>query len=480
MFIGRKYYLDALDALWRKASSSLVVVSGRRRIGKSTLVEAFAERSRCRFFEIEGLAPDGKMTNERQLDNFSKRLAAVSGAPEARVDGWAMAFDALAAAVPKNARAIVFLDEISWMGGYDPDFPALLKNAWDTRLSRHGRLIVVLAGSVSAWIQDNILKSKAFVGRISLDISLPELPLANCRDFWGKNAGRVATRDMVDVLSVTGGIPKYLEEMNPSLSADENIRQLCFRPEGYLFKDFENIFGDVFGASAAKRRILTALAERPASVSELAKGFDVEPNGHFTDDLRDLEQAGFVAGAAGKNPLTGGPAREIRYRLKDNYTRFYLKFVEPKKEAIAEGFFRFTSLDRLPGWDAVMGLQFENLVLNNIWTLCRLVGLGGRLVTSAAPFARRKSATAPGVQVDLLIQTPKSFYVVEMKRKGRIGEAVEKEVQDKIERLAFPRGKSVRTVLVYDGDVDPQVEEDGYFDYLVPIEKFFDSVEIAF
>jgi hypothetical protein len=67
-----------------------------------------------------------------------------------------------------------------------------------------------------------------------------------------------------------------------------------------------------------------------------------------------------------------------------------------------------------------------------------------------------------------------------MKRKGRIGESVEKEVQDKIERLAFPRGKSVRTVLVYDGDVDPQVEEDGYFDYLVPIEKFFDSEEIAF
>ena len=132
MFIGRKYYLDALDALWRKASASLVVVSGRRRIGKSTLVEAFAERSRCRFFEIEGLAPDGKMTNERQLANFSKRLAAVSGAPEARVDGWAMAFDALEAAVPKNARAVVFLDEISWMGGYDPDFPALLKNAWDS------------------------------------------------------------------------------------------------------------------------------------------------------------------------------------------------------------------------------------------------------------------------------------------------------------------------------------------------------------
>ena len=475
MFTGRKYYLDCLDALWRKTSSSMVVVSGRRRIGKSTLVEAFAGRSGCRFYEIEGLAPDGAMTNERQLSNFCKRLAAISGMPEAHADSWSKAFDALDAALPKTGRSIVFLDEISWMGGFDPDFPALLKNAWDTQLSRRGRLIFVLAGSVSAWIQDNILKSKAFVGRISLDITLPELPLCSCRDFWGRNAGRVAMRDIVDVLSVTGGVPKYLEEIDPSLSADENIRRLCFRPEGYLFKDFDTIFGDVFGASAAKRRILSALAERPASVSELAEGFGVEPNGHFTEDLRDLEQAGFVAGAAGNNPLTGGTVREVRYRLRDNYTRFYLKFVERKKESISAGLFRFTTLDRLPGWDAVMGLQFENLVLNNLKTLCPLIGLGTRLVTSAAPFARRKSGSSPGVQIDLLIQTPKSFYVIEVKRKGRIGGEVEREVQEKVERLALPRNKSVRTVLVFDGDMDPQVEEDGYFDYLIPIGKMFEA-----
>lgn len=475
MFTGRKYYLDCLESLWRKNVSSLVVVSGRRRIGKSTLVEAFASRSGCRFFEIEGLAPDGKMTNERQLANFCARLAAVSGTPEVRAGSWATAFDALCAALPRSGRTVVFLDEISWMGGYDHDFPALLKNVWDTRLSHHGKLIVVLAGSVSAWIQDNILKSKAFVGRIALDITLPELPLANCRDFWGRSAERIAIRDMVDVLSVTGGVPKYLEEIDPSLSADENIKRLCFRPEGYLFKDFENIFGDVFGASAAKRRILCALANGPASVSDLAEKFGVEPNGHFSDDLRDLELAGFVAGAVGRNPKTGGTIREVRYRLRDNYTRFYLKFLEPKKEAIAAGLFRFTALDRLPGWDSVMGLQFENLVLNNLKALCALVGLGSRLVISAAPFVRRKSGSSPGVQIDMLLQTPKSVYVVEVKRKGRIGEEIESEVQDKVERLTLPQSKSIRTVLVYDGELDPQVEENGYFDYLIPITKMLED-----
>ena len=107
MFVGREENVKRLEALWRKSSSSMVVVSGRRRIGKSTLVETFAERSRCRFIEIEGLAPDDKMTNERQLANFCDRLAKATGTPDAKADSWPRAFDALEAAIPKNAKTVV-------------------------------------------------------------------------------------------------------------------------------------------------------------------------------------------------------------------------------------------------------------------------------------------------------------------------------------------------------------------------------------
>ena len=389
MFVGREYYLERLDALWRKSVSSLVVISGRRRIGKSTLVETFAARTGCRFIEIEGLAPDKDMTNQKQIENFCACLAKATGSPEAKADSWPKAFDALEAALGGRGKTIVFLDEISWMGGYDTSFAAYLKNAWDMQFSRHPRVILVLAGSVSAWIQENILQSKAFVGRVSLDVTLPELPLPSCRAFWGRKAERTALRDIIDVLSVTGGVPKYLQEIDPSLPADENIRQLCFTPEGYLFKDFDAIFGDVFGAAAAKRRILLALADGPLSISEMSKRFGREPGGNLSADLRDLMAAGFVASSAGKNPETGSDVREVRYRLRDNYARFYLRFIAPKAEAIREGLFQFTTLDRLPGWDSIMGLQFENLVLNNLKPLCSFIGLGGRLVTSAAPYVRR-------------------------------------------------------------------------------------------
>jgi AAA+ ATPase superfamily predicted ATPase len=476
MFVGRDYQLKLLSSVWDKESSSLVVVSGRRRIGKSTLIERFAEKSRCRFIEIEGLPPDATMTNERQLANFCERIgkSAQIEAPQAK--NWAEAFDFLDKVITGKSKVIVFLDEISWMGGYDDGFAGLLKNAWDMQFSKHKRLVLVLAGSVSAWIQKNILNAKGFVGRVSIDLNLTELPLSACCSFWGRRTTHVSMREMVDILSVTGGIPKYLQEINPRLSADENIRRMCFLPEGYLFKDFDSIFSDVFGEGiAAKRRILNILADGPASVSELAKAMSIEPNGHITNDLNDLTVAGFVAAGAGLNPVTNAKVREVRYRLCDNYTRFYLKFIQPRREAIRQGLYRFADLESLPGWNSILGLQFENLVVNNLASLCRELGLGRKLVTSAAPYARRKSTTCPGLQIDLLIQTPKSVYVIEVKRCNRIETSIEKEIEKKVSLLGIGSGKSIRTALVYDGKLSPEVEENGFIDFLIPFNRLMEA-----
>ena len=471
-FFGREQQLEKLDALWRKSTSSFVVIAGRRRIGKSTLVEEFAARSQCEFIELVGLAPDAKMTNQRQIDNFCERLAKATGMPEAKADCWPKAFDALEAALKRRGRKVVFLDEISWMGKYDTSFAAFLKTAWDTQFSCHDKLVFVVAGSVSAWINRNIQRSKGFVGRISLDFTLRELPLDECLGFWGARAGRTSTRDILDVLSVTGGVPKYLSEIDPRLSPDENIRRLCFDPDGYLFKDFDRIFDDVFGGTlAAKKRILMALAEGPASVSELAERFGSDPNGHISSDLGELEEAGFVAGSSGKNPITRKDVREVRYRLRDNYTRFYLRYVLPRREAVRNGFFDYVPLERLPGWDTIMGLQFENLVLNNVSSLAPMIGLVGRNVESAAPYFRSGRKTGNGVQIDYLVQLPRCTYVVEIKRKRTLGRSIEDEVQQKIERLKLPRNRSVKTVLVYEGDLDPTVGEDGFFDYLVSADQ---------
>ncbi|MBR1836471.1 MAG: AAA family ATPase [Kiritimatiellae bacterium] len=476
-FVGREDCLEKLGALWRKQTASLAVVSGRRRIGKSTLVEEFARRSGCRFVEIAGLPPDKGMTDKRQIENFCERLASATGLVQASADCWAKAFDALAQSIPGNEKTIVFLDEISWMGRYDPAFAGILKTAWDTQLSHKRRLVLVVAGSVSAWIQANIQHARGYVGRISLDLTLSDLPALDCVEFWGRKASRTATREILDVLSVTGGVPKYLSEIDSGLSADENIRRLCFDRDGYLYNDFNRIFDDVFDATvASKKRIVTALADGAASLSELAERLGSDPNGHISKDLNELAEAGFIAGSTGLNPETGRTVREVRYRIRDNYTRFYLKYVFPKRAAIESGLFRYVPLERLPGWESVMGLQFESLVLNNFPALGREIGLAGKNIDSVAPYFRRGGKSGPGVQIDMLVQLPKSVYVIETKRKTSIGIETADEVQRKIDRLRIPKTKSVKTVLVYDGELAPGLDEDGFFDFLVPAEKLLGRV----
>ena len=148
-----------------------------------------------------------------------------------------------------------------------------------------------------------------------------------------------------------------------------------------------------------------------------------------------------------------------------------LKYVMPKRAAIEAGAFRFAPLDRLPGWNSVMGLQFESLILNNFASLAPEIGLVGKSVDSVAPYFKRGTKGGDGLQIDILVQLPKCVYVVEARRRNEIGTETEDEVQRKIDCLAVPKGKSVKTVLVYDGTLAPELEEDGFFDFLIPADR---------
>ena len=472
MFAGREYYLDDLASLWRKSTSSLVACRGRRRVGKSRLFKEFAQRTAERYIELAGLPPRKGMTNQMQLDAFAAGLARATGGGKRRFGDWSEAFAALDKSIDEKRRTVVMLDEISWMGGWDPDFPGYLKTAWDTLLHSHDRLVVVVCGSVNAWIKENILDNTGFVGRFSRDYVLPELELKECLPFWRKAASRVDGRTVFDVLAVTGGIPRYLEEVDPGLSAEENIRRMCFTPSGTLFKDFNEIFAQVFGEEAVlKRSILLRLSSGPLSGTELAAELGRDNNGHFTEHLRELELAGFIAADRGISPITGKRARIAKYRIRDNYTRFYLRYIEPHREEIANGSYRLSSLANLPGWDAVMGLQFENLIVNHAMELVPQLHLGGSIVQSAAPYRHARNSRGGGCQVDLLIQTARTAYLTEIKRKGCIGKEIEVEVETKMRRLNARKGLAVRPVLVYLGELDGEVEGDGFFDAVIPAQS---------
>lgn len=208
--------------------------------------------------------------------------------------------------------------------------------------------------------------------------------------------------------------------------------------------------------------------------AEIATRLGVERNGALGDRLRKLEEGGFVDSDPGLNPETGREARVSRYRLRDNYTRFYLKYILPRKAMIERGAYRFSSLSSLPDWNAVMGLQFKNLIVNNAMDLVSLFGLGNTTVESAAPYRnvrRDRNGNAAGCQIVLLVQTPKTAYVIEIKRKGEIGPEIEDELRERMRRLPVRPGMSKRPVLVYDGHLDPTVEAGGFFAAVIPARR---------
>ncbi|MBQ7651316.1 MAG: hypothetical protein IJS15_10170 [Victivallales bacterium] len=464
-----------MEGLLRKRTASLVTCRGRRRIGKSTLIEVFAQRAGCRFIKIEGRRPRPTLTNADELMTFAQQLAAQTSAETTPPSSWPDAFRRLNSQISDDESTVVLLDEVSWLAHYDKCFSDDLKIAWDNLFKKHDKLMLVLCGSVSSWLRDNIIDSGAFMGRRSLDIVVKELPLKDCVKFWGKVASRIDSREIIDVLSVTGGIPRYLEEIDPSLSAEENIRRICFRPNSVLRMDFDEMFRDVITAEQNfSGDVLAALADGSKTGAEIALELKQGKGGRVSAVLDRLTEAGLVAADVCMNPETGKKTREIRYRLKDNYSRFYLKYIQPMTSIIDTGTFDLVTLEALEGIDSVMGLAFENLVINNYRELIPFLNLKGTLITSAAPY-RRNATNGPrgrkGCQIDLLIQTRRTICVVEIKRRNEIGREIIDEVDAKVRSIARPDGVSVRAALVFDGHISPGVAADGYFDAIIPFQS---------
>ena len=456
-FVGRERELELLNGLRSKRSASLVVIRGRRRIGKSRLAEEFG-RSFRRCLVFTGLAPDPGVDAVAQREYFAAQLARVLSIPLPRADDWDNLFWTLAQHVQKSATLVV-LDEITWMGDADSTFLAKLKSSWDLHLKKNARLILILSGSVSTWIARNILSSTGFLGRISLEITLGELPLPACSRFWQGTS--VSALEKFKVLSVTGGVPRYLEEIQVHQTAEQNITRLCFAKDGLLTTEFERIFADLFGKrTPVYKRLVKALSKGPAEAQDLVAATGISKGGDLYEYLEVLVSSGFVSRDYTWRLRDGTPSKLSHYRLSDNYLRFYLRYIERIRHRIRHG------VGQLPrNWESILGLQFENLLLNSRSEIWQRLGVEGSDIVADNPYFQRPTTKTPGCQIDYLIQDRfGTLWVCEAKfSKSPLGAAVVKEMRNKLARLKRPRNFSVRPVLIYAGDIKDAIEDSGLF-----------------
>lgn len=458
-FIGRKKELEALMGLKQKDSASLVVIRGRRRIGKSRLAEEYA-KTFTRAFILSGIPPEEGVTAHDQRAEFLRQLQEYR-LPIYKGDDWGDLFYELAN-VCKEGPVLIILDEITWMGSKDKTFLPKLKTAWDRHFKKNPNLVLILSGSNSSWINKNILSSTGFFGRVSLRILLEELSLAECNQFWEGWPGVVSAYEKFKILSVTGGIPRYLEEIRPDLTAEKNLYRLCFTPEGLLFNEFDQIFHDLFLKKGPfYKQIVSHLINQNLNASDLAKTMGRETGGDLTDALEDLVESGFLARDYCWSLEQRKRLGSSRYRVKDNYLRFYLKYILPHREQIETG-----QLEHLPfGWHSIMGLQFENLVVSNGASLRKCLDISPDEVVFASPYLQTSRARREGCQFDYLIQTRfNCLYACEVKfRNEPCGKEVIQEFKKKLEALELPHGFSLRPILIHVNGVDAAVADSGFF-----------------
>jgi hypothetical protein len=369
---------------------------------------------------------------------------------------------------------VVVLDEITWMGSLDPAFVGKLIIAGDEVFKKNTRLILLLSGSNSAWIEENILSSTGFFGRTSYRLDLSELPLHDCNAFWGKRGGQISAYEKFKVLAVTGGIPRYLEEIQPNLTAEDNIYRLCYQAQGLLFYEFDHIFSDLFQKrTQTYQQVLIQIASGANTVEQIAQALNREKGGDLSQILADLVQDGFIRNDQSWHLNTGKPAKTKRYRISDNYLSFYLKYILPHHARIA-----MDEMYALPiGWESIMGLQFENLVINNRKILHRLLNIPPHEIIHCNPYLQTQTKTRSKCQIDYLIQTKFNvLYVCEIKfSRSPLSMRVVEQVQSCIQKLVVSKGVSIRPVLIQVNGVQDALIAADYFAQIIDFSEFLEG-----
>ncbi len=421
---------------------------------------------------FSGLPPDKNVTATEQREEFVRQLR-VQQVPSYGSQDWGDLFHDLAQ-YAQAKKILIILDEITWMGGLDRAFLGKLKIAWDLYFKNNPNLIMIISGSNSAWIEDNILSKTGFFGRISLRITLEELPLYHCNEFWGAFKDKISAYEKFKILAVTGGIPRYLEEMHPEETAEKNIYRLCYQREGVLFNEFDDIFADLFQKRSQRYKdIIHCIAEGNKTVEAIAKALQREKGGDLSELLKELTQDGLISRDYSWNLKKGSPSTISQYRIRDNYLRFYLKYILPYRQRI-----EIEDMGALPsGWQSILGLQFENLVVSNRQLLHRLLSIPAQDIIACNPYFQPATTKHPACQIDYLIQTRfNTLYLCEIKfSKNEINTSVIKEVQEKIDHLAIAKGFSIRPILIHVNGVSDSVLASNFFADSINFSDFLDG-----
>lgn len=396
--IGRKKELEVLANAYASDKPELVAVFGRRRIGKTYLIRSYFEGKID--FELTGLK-DG--TKEQQLRNFAYSLKDAQKATDlsASPSDWLEAFYQLKTYLESvkspEMRKVVFIDELPWIASGKSDFLTGFSYFWNSYASK-ANIVVVICGSATAWMIQKIINDKGGLhNRVTRRIHLQAFTLAETEAYFLQKNKLFDRYQLLLLYMSMGGVPHYLEQVEGGKSAVQNIENICFKADGLLRNEFDNLYSSLFLHPDRYESIVLALADiwKGINRTEIIAKTGLKDGGNLTTMLQELEQSGFIASYI---PF-GKKKKDTLYRLTDFYSLFYLKFIKgiPAKETVS-----WQSLSQTQMWKTWTGYAFENICLQHIDNIKTALGISG-VHTNQYSFVAKATEYSAGTQIDLLI-----------------------------------------------------------------------------
>ena len=394
--IGRADAKRVLGEAYRSPRASLVSVVGRRRVGKTFLVkEVYSDVLK---FVATGVAG---ATKQEQLKTFryALDLAFPSGAAAGPYTDWFDAFADVSQRIAREAyqqRVALFFDELPWLASRRSGFLKAFSWFWNS-WAVNQNIVVVVCGSAASWMVQKIVRDRGGLhNRITHRITLYPFSLQETNEFMDSRGVIDDTYQRTQLYMALGGVPFYLDQVRAGESAQQAIERLLFASAAPLANEFRLLYASLFERPENHVQVVRALASRQVGLTRpaLMKAAGIASTGTLSRVLEELELSGFVM----RTIPFGKRKKDALYRLIDEYSRFYLQFLD----GVNPGATRFVRLSTTPAYRAWTGYAFENVALRNVELIAEALGISG-IDYLPCSFVAKAKEDLKGIQIDLLL-----------------------------------------------------------------------------
>jgi AAA+ ATPase superfamily predicted ATPase len=371
--IGRKDEIDILNNVLSSTQSEMVAVYGRRRVGKTFLIRSCYKKELL--FSISGMH---NATLNEQLINFSIALkeAKKSRAKPIAPSSWIEAFEELKDFIlsqKTKTKKVLFFDELPWLDTPKSKFMQALDLFWNSWATNRNDIVLVICGSAASWMIKKILNNKGGLhNRVTRRIRLMPFTLHETELFLKHKHIKLDRYSITQLYMAIGGIPFYLNEVQIGKSVAQNIEQICFSKDGLLQTEFQNLFKALFNNSDKHVRVIKALANTHKGLTrnDIIRKAKLNTGGSISILLNELLESGFISEIKAQH----NKLKNNIFRLTDEYSLFYIKFIEPNLPTTKSTWTRLSKGSVYFSWS---GYAFENTCFKHSQEIKKALGISG-------------------------------------------------------------------------------------------------------